>query len=270
VRPAARAGTGGNPGTQGGTGSVYIKDKDVAVSPEQQSRMLLGDELLEEQIGETFARHKAEPQSVDLAKRLGLLHDQKEDFEGAIAWYQYAVDLTNKSDPSLLRKVANLKMKQLERRICEEDQYLMEHGKNDAEFAQKIAALELAKKQRSEIFITDARERLDRNPADLQLRYELGERLTNAGEYRDADGCQDDLDGELDPVDAAGVTDSQRLGDERADQGGDDADEDGGDDGDVLLAADPTCQGRVRPVVQSKSPFDVGRVRNPSSCPVRL
>ena len=62
----------------------------------------------------------------------------------------------------------------------------MEHGKNDAEFAQKIAALELAKKQRSEIFITDARERLDRNPTDLQLRYELGERLTNAGEYRDA------------------------------------------------------------------------------------
>jgi len=163
-----------------------IKDKEVAISLEQQSRMQLGDELLEEQIGETFARHQAEPQSVDLAKRLGLLHDQKEDFEGAIAWYQYAVDLTNKSDPGLLRKVTNLKMKQLERRICEEEQYLMEHGKNDAEFARKIAALELAKKQRSEIFITDARERLDRNPTDLQLRYELGERLTNAGEYRDA------------------------------------------------------------------------------------
>ena len=99
--------------------------------------MQLGDELLEEQIGETFARHEAEPQSVDLAKRLGLLHDQKEDFEGAIAWYQYAVDLTNKSDPGLLRKVANLKMKQLERHICEEEQYLTEHGKNDAEFAGK-------------------------------------------------------------------------------------------------------------------------------------
>ena len=98
-----------------------IKDKDVAVSLEQQGRMQLGDESLEEQIGETFARHEAEPQSVDLAKRLGLLHDQKEDLEGAIAWYQYAVDLTNKSDPGLLRKVANLKMKQLERRICEEE-----------------------------------------------------------------------------------------------------------------------------------------------------
>ena len=52
-----------------------IKDKDAAVSLEQQSRMQLSDESLEEQIDETFARHEAEPQSVDLAKRLGLLHD---------------------------------------------------------------------------------------------------------------------------------------------------------------------------------------------------
>ena len=61
-----------------------IKDKEVAVSLEQQSRMQLTDESLEEQIKETFARHEAEPQNVDLAKRLGGLHDQKEDLDGAI------------------------------------------------------------------------------------------------------------------------------------------------------------------------------------------
>ncbi len=54
------------------------------------------------------------------------------------------------------------------------------------QFAEKMAQLEAAKKQRSEILIDDARKRLDRNPTDLQLRYELGEQLTNAGEYRDA------------------------------------------------------------------------------------
>jgi len=58
--------------------------------------------------------------------------------------------------------------------------------RRDFDRADPKTKLELAKKQRSEIFITDARERLDRNPTDLQLRYELGERLTNAGEYRDA------------------------------------------------------------------------------------
>jgi tetratricopeptide (TPR) repeat protein len=163
-----------------------IKDKDVAISLEQQSRMQLSDESLEEQINETFARHKTESQSVDLAKRLGLLHGQKEDLEGAIAWYQYAVDLTNRSDPGLLRKVADLKVKQLEQQIREDEQYLVEDRKNDAKFAEKMAQLEAAKKQRAEILIDDARKRLDRNPTDLRLRYELGQHLTNAGEFRDA------------------------------------------------------------------------------------
>jgi tetratricopeptide (TPR) repeat protein len=163
-----------------------IKNKDVAAALEQQSRMQLSDQSLEEQINQTFARHEEEPQNVDLAKRLGLLHDQKEDLEGAIAWYQYAVDLTNRSDPGLVRKVADLKMKQLERQIQKDEQYLAKYGKNDAQFAEKMAQLEAAKKQRAKILIDDARKRLERNPTDLQLRYELGEHLTNAGEFRAA------------------------------------------------------------------------------------
>ncbi len=163
-----------------------IKDKEVAVSLEQQSRIQLSGESLEQQINETYAQHEAEPQNVDLAKRLGVLHDQKEDLEGAIAWYQYAVDLTNRTDPGLVRKVADLKMKKLERQIREDEQYLAQHGSGAEQFAEKSADLEAAKRQRAEILIDDARKRLDRNPTDLQLRYELGEHLTAAGQYRDA------------------------------------------------------------------------------------
>ncbi len=163
-----------------------IKDKEVAVSLEQQSRMQLTGESLEQQITETFARHEAEPQNVDLAKRLGALHDQKDDLEGAVAWYQYAVDLTNKSDPGLVRKVADLKMRQLERKIRDDEAYLAQQSSGDENIATRLSELEGAKKQRAEILIDDARKRLDRNPTDLQLRYELGEHLTHAGQYRDA------------------------------------------------------------------------------------
>ena len=163
-----------------------IKDKDIAVSLEQQSRMQLTGESLEQQIGETFARHEADPGNVDHAKRLGALHDQKEDFDGAIAWYQYAVDLTNRADPGIVRKVADLKMRQLERQIRDDEQYLAAYGPGAEAFDEKTAALDDARKQRAEILIDDARKRLDRNPTDLQLRYELGEHLTNAGQYRDA------------------------------------------------------------------------------------
>jgi len=183
---SARASMKGGGWTEAESYRDLIKDKEVAVSLEQQSRLQLGDESLVQQIDEVFAQHEAEPQNVDFAKRLGLLHDQKDDLEGAIAWYQYAVDLTNKSDPGLVRKVADLKMKQLDRRIREDEKFLAEHSDVDPQFAEKSAELEAAKKERSNLLIVDARKRLDRNPTDLQLRYELGEQLTIAGEYRDA------------------------------------------------------------------------------------
>ena len=163
-----------------------LKDKEKAVSLEQQSRVQLSGESLEQQINETFALHEAAPENVDLAKRLGVLHDQKNDLDGAVAWYQYAVDLTKRSDPGLVRKVTDLKMKQLERRICEHEQYLAKHGSGAEQFAEKRTELEAAKRQRAEILIEDARKRLDRNPTDLQLRYELGEYLSESGRFREA------------------------------------------------------------------------------------
>ena len=81
-----------------------IKDKEAAVSLEQQSRMQLTGDSLEQQIAETYARHQTEPQNVDFARRLGAFTKQKDDFEDAIAWYQYAADLTHGSDPGLIRK----------------------------------------------------------------------------------------------------------------------------------------------------------------------
>lgn len=162
-----------------------IKDKETAVSLEQQNRMQLNGESLEQQILEAFSRHEADPENVDLAKRLGYLHDQKEDLDGAIAWYEYAVDLTNKGDPGLIRKVADLKMRRLEHKIREDERWLSNHPADES-FAEKSEELAEAKKERAAILIDEARRRLDRNPTDLQLRFELGEYLTNAGQYRDA------------------------------------------------------------------------------------
>lgn len=162
-----------------------IKDKEVAVSLEQQSRMQLTGESIEQQVNETFAAHEADPHNVDLAKRLGSLHEQKDDFDGAIAWYQYAVDLTNRADPGLVRKVADLRMKQLEDRIQQDEAWLESHSE-DPLYEEKSVQLAQAKKERAKTLIDEARKRLDRNPTDLQLRYELGEHLTSAGHYRDA------------------------------------------------------------------------------------
>ncbi len=163
-----------------------IKDKDAAVSLEQQSRMKLTGESLDQQIAETYAAHQAQPENVDLARRLGTLSEQNDDIESAIAWYQYAADLTKGADTGLVRKVSDLKIKRLEREIAENEEYLARHSADDELYDQKGKELKAAKHKHAEILIGDARERMERNPTDLQLRFELGEQLVKAGHFREA------------------------------------------------------------------------------------
>jgi tetratricopeptide (TPR) repeat protein len=163
-----------------------IKDKEAAVSLEQQSRMHLSGESLDRQIAETYARHQAEPQNVDLARRLATLHEQNDDIESAIAWHQYAADLTSGSDAGLVRKVSDLKIKRAEREIAKHEEFLATHGVHDEVYREKAEELAAARKKRAEMLIGEARKRLERNPTDLQLRFELGEQLMNAGQYREA------------------------------------------------------------------------------------
>src|SRR3989441_1451477 len=163
-----------------------IKDKEVAISLEQQSRMKLTGESLDQQIAETHARHRVEPANIDLARRLGALNEQKEDFEAAIGWYQYAADLTKGADAGLARKVSDLKIQCLGREITGREEFLSTYAADHELYAKKSDELQVAKKKRAEILLEDARKRLERNPTDLQLRFELGEHLVNAGYFREA------------------------------------------------------------------------------------
>jgi tetratricopeptide (TPR) repeat protein len=170
---AARASMKAGGWTQAESYRDLIKDKNVAVS-------------LDQQIEETYARHEAEPRSVDHARRLGALYEQKADTENAIAWYQYAADLTNGTDATLVRKVADLKRSQADNEIAVQEKFLAENCPEAPDYAARSEALAQAKKQRAELLIDDARKRSERNPTDLQVRFELGERLVEAGRPREA------------------------------------------------------------------------------------
>jgi tetratricopeptide (TPR) repeat protein len=183
---AARASMQSGGWTQAESYRDLIKDKEMAISLEQQSRMRLTGDSLERQIAETYARHKAEPANVDLARRLGALSEQKDDPEAAIGWYQYAADLTKGADTGLIRKVSDLKVQGLEREIAAHQEFLSTHDTAHELHARKSEELKAAKAKRAEILITDARERAARNPTDLQLRFELGEHLVSAGHFREA------------------------------------------------------------------------------------
>jgi tetratricopeptide (TPR) repeat protein len=162
-----------------------IKDKEAAVSLEQQSRMQLTEESLGRQIAEVYALHEAEPQNIDIARRLGALSEQKDDLDAAIAWYRYASDLTQGSDPGLIRKISDLGVKVTEREIAALEESVANNAGDTRVLAEKNSALAAAKKRRAEMLIDEARKRVERNPTDLQFRFELGEHLMNAGHFRE-------------------------------------------------------------------------------------
>ncbi len=163
-----------------------IKDKELAVSLEQENRMKMGSETLNQQIAETYARHQAEPKNVAHARRLGALYEQCEDFENAAAWYQYAVELTNQSDPGLLRKISDLHKRATDREIAELEEFLTRHGPDEPGYAERKAALSEAKARRSSTAVEEVRRRVERNPADVNLRFELGKELVQARRFREA------------------------------------------------------------------------------------
>lgn len=163
-----------------------IKDKEAAVSLEQQSRLVLAHESLDRQIEEAFARHQAEPGRVDSAMKLAALYALKEDLDNALAWYQYAADLTDNTDPGPAQKISELQRKRSEREIADHEEFLARHGGQDQLFADRSEALLLARKNHAALVIDDALKRSERNPTDLQLRFELGEHLFHAGRFREA------------------------------------------------------------------------------------
>src|SRR4029077_6636964 len=160
---SARASMSAGGWTQAESYRELIKDKDVAMSLEQRGRMQLTGESLDQQIAEVKAQQEAQPNNVDLARRLGGLYEHKGDIGSAIRWYQIAVDLTGEGDAGLVRKVSDLNMRAAEREIAAHEEYLATHWEKDAVHAKKTEELRTAKKRRAEILIEEAGSRIARN-----------------------------------------------------------------------------------------------------------
>lgn len=162
-----------------------IKDKETAVKLEQQSRVVRDEDMVENLLQEQHKLIEQNPQNVDVARRIGELYEQKEDLENARQWYEYASSLLKGSDPNINRKISQITLKQIDLCIKAREEYVAQNP-GTPEAAQYETELADLKKQRAEFEITDAKARVDRNPTDLQARYEYGEILVRAGRHQEA------------------------------------------------------------------------------------
>ena len=196
ARASMRTGGWDQIGKEGVDYRSVLKNPEEAKKLEAESRIVKDEDVVDKLLTENFALYNENPNNLDVVRKIAGLYEQKDDFENAISYYRWAVELTQNGDPGLLRKVNDLTMKNLDRMIGERERWLQGHkagssnGEEDDESRETAARvegeLEGFLQQKAETQINTARARVERNPTDLNFRYELGEQLVKAKQYTEA------------------------------------------------------------------------------------
>lgn len=162
-----------------------IRDKDQAVALEQQGRVYRSDEMIDNLLAELHAKVEQDPTNADASRRIAEMYEQKNDLDSAISWFTYAAELGGNTDTAIVRKISDLRIRQFDESIAGFETYLAENP-DVPEAAEYASQLEGIRKQRAELIFEEAKKRVERNPTDLQARFELGETLMLVGNYKDA------------------------------------------------------------------------------------
>jgi tetratricopeptide (TPR) repeat protein len=84
-----------------------LKDKDQAVTLEQESRVVLGEDMIENLIRENEAKLVNEPDNFNILRTLGNLHAEKNNHDRAVEYFEKVLKLSGAADPSLEVKITD-------------------------------------------------------------------------------------------------------------------------------------------------------------------
>ncbi|MBU3664716.1 MAG: tetratricopeptide repeat protein [Chthoniobacterales bacterium] len=133
-----------------------------------------------------YEAHEAGNPDREAARKLADLYFNREDYGNAVEYYRYLSALANETDPGLLRKISDSQARMLSKTIADKEKQLEASGLDEAAAAQAKTELDQLRRDRAELMLGEAQRRVDRNPTDLQYRFELGEQLVIAGHYKEA------------------------------------------------------------------------------------
>lgn len=145
---------------------------------EKASRTGLTREQLEERRDKVIEKYNADPNHLATVKDLASLYEQLEDWHNAHSFFTWAHSLSN-GDVALATKAAAMNDRALEMDL----KNLATAAAADPENAELKAALDARKADRVAEQVQEAQKRVEQNPTDPQLRFELGTALYNAGDH---------------------------------------------------------------------------------------
>ena len=169
---------GGYRALEDGTGSFrdVLKNKEEAVSLEQEKRVQKSEDVAERLIGEYETRLAAEPENLKMIRSLAELYTQKNQFDRALEMYQRLKDANPGGDATIERAMMDTTV----RKFNFEDAQLDVSAPDYAEQTARIAAEKLAYQT------AECQQRVEKYPTDLAIRYEMGVLHFRAGKISEA------------------------------------------------------------------------------------
>ena len=151
-----------------------------------EEKVVTAGESAEDLARIVYEAHEAGNPDREAARKLADLHYAKEDYDHALEYYRYLSALANDTDPGLLRKISDTEVRKISTAIAVKDKELAVMAPDSPEAVALRTELDDLRRGKAEQMLGEARKRVERNPTDLQYRFELGEQMVLAGHYKEA------------------------------------------------------------------------------------
>lgn len=158
-----------------------MRNDGEAAELEMASRAGMTAEQLAARRDEAIAKYNEDNNNLSACRELAFIYEQLEDWHNAYSFYDWAHSLSN-GDSTLAKKASEMNDKAIEQDL-QELEAALEADPDNEELRQ---ALKSRRADRLQEQITECKHRVEANPTDAHLRFELGSVLYRAKEYSDA------------------------------------------------------------------------------------
>ena len=161
-----------------GSGSYrdLLRNKEQAKSLELESREVKDVDVAARLIAEQELKLATDPSNPRVLRTLADLSLKKGDTSGSIRWLELLLQVTGLNDPQILIQIRDARLLQFDA----EEKALSSDAPESAETLKRV------RERRATFLLEDVRRRLDANPTDLNVRFELGELYLKAGRIGEA------------------------------------------------------------------------------------
>jgi tetratricopeptide (TPR) repeat protein len=158
-----------------------MRDQSGFEELEKASRTGLTRDQLEDRRDKVIEKYNADPNHLATVKELANIYEQLEDWHNAKTFYEWAHSLSN-GDVALATKASAMNDRAIEADLKALEAAVAADPSNE----ELRAALDARRSDRLAEQVQECQRRVDQNPTDPQLRFELGSALFNSGDFSSA------------------------------------------------------------------------------------